>query len=280
MENKNIIKPDFLSFTTQQLSIGLTETDCIFSTASGFLYSHKSRVYLITNWHNVTNRNPLTGEPISDKNGGIPDIFLTYLRLKDVNKGSEIQKIFLYEDAELAKPKWLIHPKYKENIDVVAIELEKLEKYRYFVINEVQFDDDIEPEIGDDCFVLGYPFSEMRYLGLPIWKRASIASEPSVNEDQLPKILIDTATRPGLSGSPVIYRRTGIHKMGENGQFNNDSIIGRIQGFLGIYSGRIGKGEIHAQLGIVWKRKVIDEIIEGNLKGDIDFQIGNKKNGL
>lgn len=280
MENKHIIKPDFLSFTTQQLAIGLTETDNIFSTASGFLYSYNSKVFLITNWHNVTNRNPQTGEPISEENGGIPDIFLTYLRLQDVNEGSELQKIKLYEDEELTKPKWLIHPEYKEKIDVVAIELEIIEKYRYFVINEVKFDDDIEPEIGDDCFVLGYPFSEMRYLGLPIWKGASIASEPSVNEDQLPKILIDTATRPGLSGSPVIYRRTGIHNVGENGQLKKDSKIGRIQGFLGIYSGRIGKGEIHAQLGIVWKRKVINEIIEGNLKGDIDFQIGKKKRGL
>ena len=60
----------------------------------------------------------------------------------------------------------------------------------------------------------------------------------------------------------------------------DNSLIGRIRGFLGVYSGRIGKGEIHAQLGIVWKSKVIEEIIIGQIRGNIEFQTGKKNNGL
>lgn len=37
--------------------------------------------------------------------------------------------------------------------------------------------------------------------------------------------------------------------------------------FLGVYSGRLGKGEMEAQLGVVWKASLLDEIIDGNVKG-------------
>lgn len=274
----NIIEPDFLSLTTQQLSIGFSETNTLFSTASGFLYKYQDKIFLITNWHNVSGQNPNTGESLSS-HGGIPDVFLTYLRLKNENGSSLLQKIFLYADEEMSSPKWLVHPIHKENVDVVAIELEKSDKFAYYSIDEGNFDDSILPKIGDDCFVIGYPFEDLRYIGLPVWKKASIATEPTVNEDKMPKILVDTATRPGLSGSPVIYQRSGIHNM-INGILNNDTILGSIRSLLGVYSGRIGKGEIHAQLGIVWKKKVINEIIEGNTFGNIEFQKGKVENGL
>lgn len=268
----NIIKPDFLSFVTQQIAIGFEETDTVFSTGSSFFYEYGKRMFLITNWHNATGRNPISGAPLSENHSGIPDVFITYLRLKKKNGHAELNKIKLYSDDQMEEPKWLVHPEHKEEVDVIALEIEKEEKYKYSAINKGDFEDDIPPEVGDECFVIGYPFEDFRYLGLPIWKKASIATEPSVNEDQLPKLLIDTATRPGLSGSPVVYQRIGIHKAGPDGQLKNDSLFGRIRGFLGIYSGRIGKGEIHAQLGIVWKEKVILEIIKGNLRSDIEFQ--------
>lgn len=279
IEPKNIIKPDYLSLTTLQLAIGFTETDIVFSTATGFIFLYNNKNYLITNWHNVTGRNPLTGESLSQKHSGIPNILVTYLRIKNSNGQAQPEKIFLYEDYEMTKPKWLVHPIYKENVDVVAIELETNEELIYSAINKSDFDIDILPEVGDNCFIIGYPFEDFRYLGFPIWKRASISTEPTVNEDQLPKILVDTATRPGLSGSPVIYQRTGIHNM-NGGVFSDNSLIGRIRGFLGVYSGRIGKDEIHAQLGIVWKSKVIEEIIQGRTRGNIEFQTGKKKNSL
>lgn len=274
-ESKNIIKPDYLSLITHQLAIAFSETGIIFSYATGFIFHYNDKYFLITNWHNVTGHNPQTGEPLSERHAGLPNIFVTYIRIKNGNGQANLQKIFLYEDDEMTQPKWLVHPFLKEKIDVVAIELDSNENLEYSAINKSDFDSDIPPEVGDDCFIIGYPFDGFRYLGLPIWKRGSIATEPSVNEDQLPKILVDTATRPGLSGSPVVYQRTGVHKM-KNGEFTDDSLIGTIRGFLGVYSGRIGKGEIHAQLGIVWKSKIIEEIIIGQTRGDIEFQKGKK----
>ena len=268
---KNIIKPNYLSLTTHQLATGFLETGVILSTASGFLYEHNDKIFLITNWHNVSGKNNETGQRISENHAGIPDVFLIYFRNKNLNEGSELRKLLLYEDKEMTKPKWLIHPKYKDKVDVVAIEIEQEPNLLYSVINKADFDNDIPPEVSDDVFIIGYPFEDLRYLGLPIWKRGSIATEPSVNEGQMPKLLIDTATRSGLSGSPVIYQRVGIHKM-VDGKMMDNSLIGRIRGFLGVYSGRIGKDENKAQLGIVWKEKVIQEIIDGKTYGDIEFQ--------
>lgn len=276
-ESKNIINPDYLSLTTLQLAIGFTETNIIFSTATGFIFKYDDKYYLITNWYNVTGRNPQTNEPLSESHLGIPNVILTYVRIKNGNGQSKLETIFLYEDIEMTKPKWLVHPVYKEKVDVIAIELNINEEFIYLPINESNFENNILPEVGDDCFVLGYPFEELRYLGLPIWKKASISSEPSLNEEQLPKILIDTATRPGLTGAPVIYQRNGIHNL-KDGVLSNDTIIGRIRGFLGVYSGRIGKGEIHAQLGIVWKSKVIEEIIIGQQNDDNGFQTSLSNN--
>ena len=92
--------------------------------------------------------------------------------------------------------------------------------------------------------------------------------EEDIDYERLPKMFVDTASRPGMSGSPVIFRRTGIHGA-KNGELKPDSIIGTIQNFVGIYSGRVlGKTELEAQLGIVWKKEVIDEIIDGNTKDE------------
>ncbi len=71
-----------------------------------------------------------------------------------------------------------------------------------------------------------------------------------------------------MSGSPVIFKRDGIHGA-DDGKLNSDTIFGTFQDFVGIYSGRIpGETEFGAQLGIVWKRIVIDEIIDGNIKDE------------
>ena len=258
----NVIKPDPLSLVTHHLHLGLSSTDTIFSTATGFIYERHNKPYLITNWHVVTGKDPLTNKNLDDY-GGLPDIICTFFRDK-IQKGTTLKELIpLYSDEYMDKPLWLEHPEHRQKVDVVAIPLssEIVEKYQLYPINTIAFDDDIPPEVSDDVFVIGYPFSEPQYLQLPIWKKGSIASEPTVNIDQLPKMLIDTATRSGLSGSPAIFQRTGLHKMGPDGMLKDDSIIGRIRGFLGVYSGRIGKDEFKAQLGMIWKKKILDEII-------------------
>jgi len=71
--------------------------------------------------------------------------------------------------------------------------------------------------------------------------------------------LIDTASRPGMSGAPVIRRSWGYHEM-DNGHFlGGESALTMM---IGIYSGRkVAKDPLDAQLGIVWPREMIIETV-------------------
>jgi hypothetical protein len=166
-------------------------------------------------------------------------------------------------------PAWYEPPTFGRKVDVVALPLsdEIKSKYQLFPINAIEFNKGFKEKVADDAFVVGYPFADITYASLPIWKRASLASEPDIDVDHLPKMLIDTATRPGLSGSPVIMQRVGLHR-GQGGVLTDDTIIGRIRNFVGIYSGRIGEDELKAQLGIVWKARVISEIVGAKKFGE------------
>jgi hypothetical protein len=251
------------------------ETNHAISSGSGFLYSKDENFYLITNWHNVSGRNPLTGKPLSSE-AAIPDLISTLFTTKSkheaLGKPIFLEKINLqlYENS---KPVWYEHPEHGCKVDVVAIKLNQSlsSKYDLQPINKIDFEETKE-RVADEAFIIGYPFFDRSYPQLPIWKKASIASEPDINIDKLPKMLVDTATRHGLSGSPVIMQRHGIHGL-VDGKFTDTTIIGTIRTFLGIYSGRIGDDELKAQLGIVWKKSVIEEIISGKVLGSTEISI-------
>jgi len=74
-----------------------------------------------------------------------------------------------------------------------------------------------------------------------------------------------------MSGAPVLFRRVGFHNKSGN-KLNANTIIGEIRNFVGVYSGRVtGDNDFDAQLGIVWKKEVIEEIIKGGVKDTRNF---------
>lgn len=266
------ITPDPISLTTHQLHLCFRPTDTVLSSGTGFIYERNGANYLITNWHNVTGRNPLDGSCLSETLA-VPDMVSTLFRTKE-NLGICCREhLQLYRDEEMQEPLWFCHPLHDMLVDVVAIPLPSAitNQYQIFPINRINFDSDYETEVADDAFVVGYPFSEITQLHFPIWKRASIASEPDVDLGRLPKFFIDSATRAGLSGSPVVMQRIGIHGA-DGGKLTGIEVIGRIRNFIGVYSGRIGADESKAQLGIVWKARVINEIIDGAASGGAPTQ--------
>jgi len=271
---------DHLSLTTYYLRIKYSKTDRVFATCTGFMYLYEDIYYLITNGHNITGVNPENNERIS-KHAGIPDtIEVTYFTKSPQNPEligkSQLHPIALYEDEDCLLPRWYVHPAFGYNVDVVAIPITSKGSLPSHIvltpINSHQFDTDSFPSlVSDDVFILGYPLDIIGKFEFPIWKRGNIATEPLLDMDDLPKMLIDTATRSGMSGSPVIYQRNGVHL--KDGKLTDDSLFGRIRGFLGIYSGRIGANDnFQAQLGIVWKSSVIENILRSKKIGDIQFQ--------
>jgi hypothetical protein len=261
------ILPDPVSLATHYLQMSFTETNLVIGNATGFIYRKGDINYLITNWHVVTGRDPRTGNCLLETLA-VPDMIATSFRDPGMISPFHEERFRLYSDEQMLEPIWYEHPVHRGNVDVVAIPLRKEldDRYQLYPINALQFDASFKEWVADEAFVIGYPFSKPPRLVLPIWKRASIASEPDLDIDYLPKMLIDTATRSGLSGSPVVMQRIGLHGM-EGGVMKGSEIIGRIRNFIGVYSGRIGDNEFKAQLGIVWKARVIDEIIDGKVFG-------------
>ena len=263
-----IINPNALSYTTIPVDLKLKETDNSLYTGTAFLYKFVDKYYLITNWHIVTGLKPKDKTPISN-HGGIPDIMIIPFLISTNPIKYAYYPLDLYENN---KADWFIHPIHREQIDVVAIELEFEDGFEGIIkpINDYKFDT-FDAEIGDDVFVLGYPYTITGGGNFPVWKKGSVATEPDIDYENFPKLYIDTASRPGMSGSPVICRRIGIHGT-VNGKITGSTTIGEIRNFIGIYSGRlIGDTDFDAQLGIVWKKKVIEEIISGNIKEQRNF---------
>ena len=124
--------------------------------------------------------------------------------------------------------------------------------------------------IGMEVFILGYPF-KIELPGYPVSKRGSIASEPELasltsalgsDVKQSEYMLVDTASRPGMSGAPVIRRSWWNHDLEASYSAATGVPIDR---FIGVYSGRAHTDGPHeAQIGLVWNASLIEQIIVGN----------------
>jgi hypothetical protein len=299
-----------ISFVPIKISMYFHDEKLAVGTA--FCYLFQEKTYLITNWHNVTGREPDT-KTLKSSQCAIPNRIVANIPYI-VNKNSsnisvqwEEHAIDLYNESGDAPLKsiWYEHPSHYSNVDVVAIPIEENSKLlqensiwynREYPLSFIVHDEsiicfpklaicpanhpglglkDILLEPGLDVFALGFPQGMSGGGEFSIWKRGSIASEPSFNIDDLPKILIDTATREGMSGAPVyaVLRGsiTNLEDKDENGKHR--IFGGYTERLIGIYSGRIGDDNFKAQLGIVWKASVIDEIIKGEMIGRSSFTL-------
>jgi len=163
------------------------------------------------------------------------------------------------------EPCWIEHPK-RNLVDCAAVRIAEAESLDIATINEIDFEPALTPEVGADCFIIGYPDGLGGPKGTPIWKRASVATEPLPAFNGLPpNFLVDSASRKGMSGSPVIMRHNGFFANGPT--LSDSSIFGTIENFVGIYSGRLGDDALGFQLGRVWERNLIEEMLVADLKG-------------
>ncbi len=259
------IEPNPISTASHKIVLRYDGTNL--SSGTAFFYNHGGSHWLVTNWHNLAGRNPYTGVPLS-KTAAIPN----ELVLKAAMWGNDGSRDYLYWHESVislfdedATPKWKIHPEHREKIDVAAMEFRAIPEGLRVVNDDKKLDlTKFKIRAGMDLFVIGYPLGISGGASFPVWKRASIASEPSVDVDGVPKIIIDTATREGMSGSPVFARNTGYWAP-EGKTRMEDHVFGEGTTFLGVYSGRIiGEDILAAQLGIVWKESALVEIVESS----------------
>jgi hypothetical protein len=237
--------------------------------ATGFIWTTLNRTFLISNWHVIAGRNTYTGQAMHSS-GAVPDAVHFSAAFEHLGRleWREV-RIQLFDQAGNAT--WLQHPTLGQDVDIAALEM-PIDGISGTVCSLAEGDlqSNIAVTVSSEVFVVGFPLGIAKQFTLPIWKRGSVASEFSVPFDGLPIFVVDTATREGMSGSPVYARSSGAH-LTTTGDFAIGN--GPSSRFLGVYSGRYGaKDEFSAQLGRVWHAELIPTIISGNANGNYQLR--------
>lgn len=239
------------------------------SKASGFFWAHGSRTFLVTNWHVLSGRNPLDGKPMRD-DAAIPNglRFFSYRRVggSTARKGSfcvdYVQVLVPLDDASTGAPRWLEHSSYGRHVDVAALDVTDIvADLHYGCANGLEGDIPKQLDPGQDVFIVGFPFGLISGAPAPVWKRGSIALDPTLNPEGLPKMLVDTATREGMSGSVVISMFPVPEHDTRRGDDPRPVYYKEYPAVIGVYSGRHYPDLEKAQLGIVWKRATVEAIV-------------------
>jgi hypothetical protein len=245
---------DPYSLTT--VPIDIRANDRSLGIATGFIWKRGAQHFLITNWHVVTGRNAETGileTPVR------PETLRLLFNVRIGTFGKQQWDINI-RDAD-GTALWFVHPTRGRGSDIVAIPLPMKGDEPVMVmypINLLKSEADLAVRIGMDVFILGYPFS-VSPPGFPVWKRGSIASEPDLTPIGRGYTLVDTASRPGMSGSPVICRSWGYHLLTDD-RISMD--VTSQSKFIGVYSGRLHTSDkTDAQLGMVWPVEDIEAIV-------------------
>ena len=226
--------------------------------ATGFIWQAGERHYLVTNWHVLSGKDFFTLKNLRD-DAGRPNILRGLFQIPGQFEKQE-RRIAIRDDEDA--PLWLVHPGDRVDIGVVPILAGPDTSAGLYPLN-VLANDPLAIAIGMEVFILGFPFKIVP-PAFPIWKKGSIASEPELARMTGGHIYVDTASRPGMSGAPVIRRSVGTHHFENGDMLTDDRYRTR---FLGVYSGRVPTDHPYeAQIGLVWHGSYINEIIGGNAR--------------
>jgi hypothetical protein len=152
-------------------------------------------------------------------------------------------------------PLWYEHPTAPSAIDVVALPLTNEAGTQAYAHDPWDTTDLIATGISEPLHIIGFPFGATGGGFLGVWVRGFIASEPGLDWNGLPCFLIDSRTRAGQSGAPVIAYTTGPRQGATNFVWNGVPA----EQFVGVYSGRINA---ESDLGFVWKARAVREVVD------------------
>ncbi len=280
----------------------------VLAIGTGVVYERHGQHFIVTAWHNVTGLHPETLGHLSDK-GAVPDNIIATIAISAVQDGVRAGVFRLPVALPLQdddKALFYIHPANWPRVDVVAIPfnpeaphtiemqvstggIHKMEMplsttnsvgastavcpLQQYLLPDAKVAQRWIDNVGvtEELFIPGYPQNVQDYYAQPVWKRATIASSVQIGWNREKKFLIDSASKSGMSGSPVLYYspKGEVRISGSTYCYSQDAAI-----LAGIYVGRLGvTKEADPQVGIVWHRSVIDEIIDGKCFERLPFEI-------
>ena len=158
-------------------------------------------------------------------------------------------------------PLWVEHPEYGALADVVALPLpEGFDPAIAVPFTSPAF----RIAAPDPVMVVGYPLGlNGGAPGYGVWVQGTIASRYEIDHGGLPRFMIDSRTRSGLSGSPVFFYPNGRSVRLQDG--SSTSADRRSFRLLGVYSGRV---DPEADLGWVWRAEFIEALVNRGAPGN------------
>lgn len=222
-------------------------------SATGFVVKRNEEPFFVTNWHVVSGRDWITGQPVHPQ-GAIPD------RLHIMHGGAHGLGSFiagiepLY--GETGEPLWREHPTWACAVDLAVLPLTKFGDG--YTLRPHMVEATTPPlRVASPVSIVGFPSGITGGAGA-VWSKGWIATEPQADYRRLPCFLVDSRTRQGQSGSPVLA--VGEYKLTSAGLLTED----HSSALLGVYSGRVND---ESDLGHVWKHNLIPEILTGAVSG-------------
>jgi hypothetical protein len=244
------------SFSRNAVHLQMCFNDTELATGSGVIVPTRFGLHhLVTAWHNLSGRDPLSGKAISPT-GGLPN----RVKVKGCNLSFQTSLYGGDNDPNTAEPLFPTHDMGSQ-VDVTVLRL-PAGVIPWWPL-DMSFlrrsqNEALPLRVGQTCFIIGFPegliHEPFENATLPIWKTGHIASEPAFAFQGLPRLVIDATTRRGMSGAIVVVKQ---------------SIRNRLVGiYTGRYRQRVDEGDVEnskhftAELGWVFWTNVINELVE------------------
>lgn len=226
-------------------------------SATGTVLLKGSHHYLLTNRHVVLacaedkDRNDVGGWLCANK------LKITYLRTDHHGWTQGIED--LYDPGN--HKRWMEHPTVQtpsgaapgSSVDLIALPLTQIQGADLSPLDLGLAEKKILLGPSESVSIVGFPLGGGANEGLPIWKNGTIASDLALDFDGKEQFLLDTTSRPGMSGSPVYAKRTSSYS-----EAPGLLVAGSATKFLGIYSEQSERAEI----GIVWKAIAVKRLYD------------------
>lgn len=264
---------DHLSLSTTP--VNLFKGSELVSQGTGFYYVEKVEdgqvLFLVTNYH------VLTGSAPSDKKAPIGDN-VSFQFHESAEETGNVKTVRFPLFTRSGKPVWIASASFPEaDLAVIPVVGNAYKDSKVSCISADWAKSQMLLRPTTNVTLVGYPYGFFDTANaLPIWKTGTIASEPAVDFEKKPLLLIDVAAFPGMSGSPVFAIASGMYELADGSAVT----AGAVREFLGVYASMqmVGKNKFLEQLthgaqygirdmeslqiGHVWKAKLVLETIK------------------
>lgn len=249
--SRSLSQKTIRSESIQSLYVEVYKDNMRLGSATGFLIRSKTRPYLITNYHVVTNKNSWDGNWINPQIPISPNKILINQNGKEI--GSHLAKV---ESLISSRGDTLWHRNKigNEMVDVIELPLTDTSNIVIYSVDYQNTTDSLQISPTDRVFIPGFPLGLRASNDLAIWKSGFIASEPDLDQEDKPIIWLDETPFPGMSGSPVYYISKDLNY--KNGTpwlgFYSQSF------FMGVFA----HGNVKGVYGALWKASFLKKIFD------------------